>query len=144
MRLAARRGDIRQNGYPAGGNACGLVDTMIAQSLPRTRTSASTCTAENFQYAVRPCGESRAARPRFSLLTRIPLQHPVVTKTHIAYTVQAGQKLAQTDPGKSVAIMHQDIGMLPACSGGFCSAIVRFARSRDIRARRARAAASSR
>ena len=84
-----------------GGNACGLVDMTIAQSLPRTRTSAaSTRTAENLQYAVRLCGESRAARPRFSLLTRIPLQHPAVTKTHLANTVPAGQTLAQTDPAK--------------------------------------------
>ena len=88
-------------------------------------------------------GNHPAARPRFSLLTRIPLQHPAVTETHIANTVQAGQKLAQTDPGKSVGTRHQDIEMLLACNDGFCSTIVRFARSRDIRARRARVAGSA-
>jgi hypothetical protein len=85
-------------------------------------------------------GELRAVPPTCGRWTRILLQDTGVTSTHRPDMGHPRGNLAHTDAGTSIGIRRDDNEVLLACTGGFCSAIVRFAWSRHIRARRARAA----
>src|ERR1700730_9178 len=97
----------------------------------RTRTSR---TAEHARHTGRVGEELRAVPPTCGRWTRILLQDTGVTSTHRPDMGQPRGNWAHTDAGTSIGIRRDDNEVLLACTGGFCSAIVRFAWSRHIRA----------